>query len=169
MAHDARGSVYRCGSKLLGTVSPRQPILERLSERARYYCLAQSAGDALLEEQNRIELSSLLESLLEAHLRDATGWEAGAWVETVVSVTVDVAEGEVVLAGAAVWHGSAGWFLEPLRVRAELSSGFTSVHTYALQFGDAERGLGSVSYQPGAMASRRALPAAWCFVFRDSR
>lgn len=144
-------------------------LLDRLSERVQYFSLARSVGDPWLEEQNRIELCSLVETLLGIHLRSAPGWETSAWVDNVISLTIDMSTtGTVMLSGGAVWRRESGWFLDPVMASFELSADLASVRTYALQFGDAETGLGAVRYQPSA-SMRGALPTRWHFVFQESR
>jgi hypothetical protein len=144
-------------------------LLDRLSERVQYFSLARSAGDLWLEEQNRIELCSLVETLLGIHLRRAPGWETSAWVDSVNAIAVDMSKtGTVVLSGAAVWRGETGWFLDPVMASFELSADLVSIRTYALQFGDAESGLGTVRYQPRSSV-RAGSPTRWSFVFRESR
>ena len=148
---------------------PVEQILESLSERVRYYGLARSAGDALLEDLNRLEVSALVESLLGTHLRQSPQWDEAAWVDSLTDVRLDVSErGVAAFSGAAVWRGRDGWFLDPFVARFEFSSDLISIQTYALQFGDAESGLGSLRYRPDA-SSARAQPVRWCFVFQESR
>jgi hypothetical protein len=144
-------------------------ILERLSERARYYSLARSSGDALLEEQNRIEFSALVESLLTTHLQGATAWDRGAWVEAVFPVEVAASDANVVVWGVAVWRGHAGAFLDPLLAAFELTPDCMSVQAYSLRFGDAERGLGTVRYDRRAMSGTPPRPVRWCFEFSEVR
>jgi hypothetical protein len=145
-----------------------EDILASLTARIHHHRLARRADDLWIEERNRAELGSLVEALLAAHLRRATGWSPGAWIDMVVPGTLDVSEtGVAVVSGAAVWCGDAGWFLEPLAARFELSSDGRSVRTYELRFGDAELGLGAMRHQPLAPPSLRTLPERWCFVFEQ--
>ena len=142
-------------------------ILESLSQRIRHYELARRAGDALLEDRNRLELCALVESLLGVHLRTTSEWQTDAWVDSVVDVVVEVTHpGVAVLSGAAVWRGPDGWFLDPLLARFECSSDLASVRAYALQFGDADVGLGHVQYRSNVARSPRP-PGQWCFVFHE--
>ena len=146
-----------------------EQILQNLSERVRYYELAQRAGDALLEDLNRLEVGALAESLLGTHLRESPQWDEAAWVDSLIGVRLDVTErGVAALSGAAVWRGPRGWFVDPFVARFEFSTDLLSIRTYELQFGDAASGLGSVRYGPDVL-SARALPVRWCFVFQESR
>jgi hypothetical protein len=147
-----------------------EDILDSLITRIRHYRLARRVDDLWIEERNRVELGSLVEALLAAHLRGASGWSTGAWIDTVVTSTLDVSEtGVAELSGTAVCCGDRGWFLEPLAARFELSDNGSAVRTYALRFGDAELGLGAMPHQPNRRPSLRALPARWCFVFEQMR
>ena len=145
-------------------------ILTTLSERVRYFTLARRVDDLLIEERNRTEVCSLVERLLGAHLRATPDWDSGAWVETIVLNSIDVSDdGVAAIAGAAVWRGRQGWFLDPLAARFELSRDRQWVSSYVMQFGDAELGLGGIRYRADAKPMTGPPPSRWRFVFEESR
>jgi hypothetical protein len=148
----------------------RDDILARLSERVRYYSLAQHVGDSWLETQNRSELGWLLERLLSNHLHSASTWDRHAFVDLVIPLTLELSEdGIAVLSGVAMWRGQAGAFLDPLDATFELSSDSISVRGYSLRFGDAERGLGAMKYERTVAPIPARPPLMWCFEFREVR
>src|SRR5947207_15792597 len=64
-------------------------FLAMLPERARNYMDALSANNLLSEEQCRLELCSVIEYLLDAHLSGRQGWEPSAWVDGILPAALD--------------------------------------------------------------------------------
>lgn len=177
LPHVPVGLPRRPRSKLTTGAAPRaelvtasvEQILDTLSERVRYFTLARRVDDLWIEERNRAEVCTLVERLLGAHLRATREWDSSAWVEAIVLDGLEVSDaGVAALAGAAIWCGRDGWFLDPLAARFELSADRQWVSSYVVRFGDAELGLGAMRYR-GPKPAAGPLPSRWRFVFEDSR
>ena len=143
-------------------------LFDALSLRVRHHEMARASGDLWLEERNLTELCSVIEVLLGAHLRASDDWDTTSWVQAVLPVTMEISDsGVAVLSGRVVWRSGRGWFLDPLSARLELSSTGASLREYTIGFGDADAGLGSLTYEPGAHAADE-MPRRtdrWRYVF----
>src|SRR5262249_1021648 len=81
--------------------------LSLLPVRVRGYRDALAADDLVAAERCRIGLCSVVESLLENHLRGCDGADRISMVDGVLPATLDVSDpGVVSLAGVAVWTGA---------------------------------------------------------------
>jgi hypothetical protein len=141
-------------------------LLALLPDRVRAYQAAVTSGDLAAEEGRRIDLCSVFEHLLGAHLPGCREWESGAWVDGVVPGTLEVTDpGVLSVAGLAVWSGPRGWFLDPFAARTELSQQGEWVQAYSLRFGDAEFGFGKFPYAPYSKHCFDPAPRSWLFAF----
>jgi hypothetical protein len=153
------------GASEVATVSVDR-LLALLPDRVRAYQAAVASDDLAAEERSRIDLCSVFEYLLGAHLGGSREWEPGAWVDGVLPGTLDMTEpGVVSVAGLAVWRGRRGWFLDPFAGRAELAACGSSVQACSLRFGDAGCGFGKFPYVPYSKHRFDPPPTSWLFAF----
>jgi hypothetical protein len=137
-----------------------------LPERVRRYDDALAAQRPVGEEHHRIDICSVVEALLEAHLEGCPGWDSSFLMDGVLPASLTVSDSGVVeVVGLAVWSGNRGWYLDPVAARVELSADRKSVRAYSLRFGDAAAGLGKFPYRPHSKDRYRPPPEQWCFAF----